>query len=174
MLISFFHYFWRLYSFQNVNMINSAWDTSTLITWLLNHTLHLSSNVHYLRGNNFVAPKFSQILLHTILFHISNIHFWCHIISNYSLGNTPFSIDFDQTVTTDPTSRRLDCINLLTHQLSNACSLIDQISFYSVGHNFTLFTSLKVKNVLMIHGFKFRYILMENKFPSCIKEPQNE
>ena len=102
----FFHYFWRLYSCQNVSMINSTCDTSTLRTWLVNHTLHLSSTVHYVCGTDFVAPYCSQILL-----HIRNIHFWCHIISNYSLGNTPFFIDFDQTVTTDPTLRRLDCIN---------------------------------------------------------------
>ena len=33
---------------------------------------------------------------------------------------------------------------------------------------------LKVKNVFMIHGFEFRYILLDDKLPSRIKEPQHE
>ena len=75
---------------------------------------------------------------------------------------------------TDPTSRRMDCINYLPHQLYNANSLIDLVYFYSVGHIFILFTSLKAKKVFMIYGSKFRYTLMDEKLPSCIKYPQHE
>ena len=75
---------------------------------------------------------------------------------------------------TDTTSQRLDCIKYLAHQILNACSLIDLIYFPSVGHIFILFTSLKVKKVFTIHGFDFRYILLDEKFTSFIKEPHNE
>ena len=51
------------------------------------------------------------MLLRTILFHISNIRFRCHVISNYFVGNSPFSVDFDWTVMNDTTSRSLDYIN---------------------------------------------------------------
>ena len=75
---------------------------------------------------------------------------------------------------TDLTSRRLDFVNYLPRHISDACSLVDRFSISSVGHTFILFTSLKFKKVFMIHGFKFRYIILGEKFPSCIKEPQHK
>ena len=75
---------------------------------------------------------------------------------------------------TDLTSRRLDCIKYLPHNISNACSLIDPTYVSSVGHILTLFMLLKVKEVFVIHGFEFRYMFLDEKFPSCIKEPQHE
>ena len=75
---------------------------------------------------------------------------------------------------TDTTLRRLDFISYLTHQILNACSLIDCISMSSVGKIFIIFTSLKLKKVFMIHGIEFSYILLDEKFPSCIKDPQHE
>ena len=154
-------------------MINSASDTFIPGTLLVNHTLHLCITVHHVCGNNYVAPDCSQMLLRNILFHISNIHFRCHVISNYFVGNSPFSIDFDQTIMTDPTSQRLVCINYITHQILNASYFVDRIFISSVGHIFILFTPLKFKKVFMVHGFEFRYILLDDKLPSCIKEPQH-
>ena len=75
---------------------------------------------------------------------------------------------------TDPTSRRLDCINYLLCQLSNDCSLINCIYISSIDHIFILFVSLKVKKVFMIRGFELSYILLDEKLPSCIKDPQHE
>ena len=153
----YFHSLWNFYSCQNANMINSASDTSILRTWLVNHKMHLSINVHRVWGNNFVAPHCSQMILHTFLFYISKIHFWCYVTSNYFVGNIPFSIDFDRTVMTYPTLRRLYCINYILHQILNSCYIIDLISLYSVGKIFILFVSLKLKKFFMIHGFEFRY-----------------
>ena len=155
-------------------MINSASDNSKTRTWLVNHTLHLYITVHHVCGNNFVASDCSQILLRNILFHISNIHFWFHVISNYFVGNNPFPIDFYQTGRTDSTSRRMDCINSMPHQIFNAYSIIFWIYFSSVGHIFILFTSLKVKKVFINHGYKFRYIILYEKLPFCIKDPHHE
>ena len=62
----------------------------------------------------------------------------------------------------------------MPHQLSNVCSLIDRISLSSVGHINILFKSLRVKKVFMIHVFESRYILLDEKPSSCIKEPQKE
>ena len=69
----------------------------------MNHKLHLSITVHHVCGNNFVTPDLSQILLCSILFRIRNIHFQCHVISNYFVVNITLCIDFDQTVITDTT-----------------------------------------------------------------------
>ena len=100
-----------LHSFQSVNTINSFSDNSIPRTWLVNHTLHFSITVHHVGGNNFVASDCSQMLFRTIFFYISNIHFLCHIISKYSVGNIPLSINFDWTVMIDPNSPSLYCIN---------------------------------------------------------------
>ena len=114
------------------------------------------------------------MLLHTILLHISNINSQCHVISNYFVGNSHFSIDFYRTVMTNPTLRSLDWINYLPHHILNSCYKFDLISLSSVVHIFILFKSLKVKIVFVIHGFEFRYIFPDEKFPSCIKYPQHE
>ena len=155
-------------------MINSTSDTSLLRTLLVNHTLHLYTLVHHVWVNNYDAHDCSKIILHTIIFHIGNINFWCHVISHYFVGNSPFSIDFGRTVMTDTTSQRLYCINYLPRHLLNACYLIDCISLYSVGHIFTLFNLLKFKKVFVIYGFEFRYIILNDKFISYIKELQHE
>ena len=89
-----FNYFCNFHSCQNLNMINSASDTSILRNLLANHTLQLSITVHHVCGDNFVASDCSQILLRNILFHTRNINFLCHVISNYFVGNSPFSINF--------------------------------------------------------------------------------
>ena len=62
----------------------------------------------------------------------------------------------------------------MPHKLPKACSLVDRIYLSSVGHIFILFMLLKVKKVFMIHGFEFRYILLYDKLPSCIKDPHHE
>ena len=155
-------------------MINSTSDTSILITLLTNHTLHLSITVHRVCGNNSVAADQYQMLLRTIMFHIKNIHFQCHVILNYFVDNSPFSVYFDCTVMNDPTLLRLYCINYLPRHISNACCLVDRISLSSVSHIFIIFTPLKFNKVFMIHGFEFRYILLEEKFPSYIKYPHHE
>ena len=166
-----FHSFWYFCFCQNIKIINSDSDTSILKTWLVNYTLHFSITVHHVCGNNIVASDRSQMLLRTIIFHISNICFKFHVISNYSVGNSPFSIRIDYNVMTDPTSLRLDYINLLPHQISNACSITDRISLSSVSQILTFFTTLKFKKVFIIHGFKFSYIILDNKLTSCIKDP---
>ena len=140
----------------------------------MNHTLHLSVTVRNVYVNDSIAPDYSQMILRTIIFHLSNIPFRCHVISNYFVGNSPFSIDFDRTVTTDPTPRRMYCINYLPLKILNSCYFINTISVYYGIHIFILFASLKVKKFFMIYGFKFRYILLDDLFHSCIKDPQHE
>ena len=154
-------------------MISRYSYTSMLRNLLVNHTLQVSITVQHVCGNNSVAPDWSEIILRTIFFHISNIHFWCHLILNF-VGNSPFSIDFDWNIMTDTTSRRLYCINYMPHQILIAFYLLDKIYISSVGHIFILFTPLEFKKLFMIHGFEFRYILLDDKFLSCIKEPQHE
>ena len=150
-------------------MIHSDYDTSLLRTWLVNHTLHLLITVPRICCNNFVASDHSKMILLNIVLHISNIDFWCHVISNYLVGNRPFYIDFDQTIMTYPTSQSLYCINYTTHQFLNACSLIDWVYISSFSYIFILFTSLKSNKVFMIHGFEFRYILLNNESTSSMK-----
>ena len=97
-----FQNLWNYHSCQNVYMINSASNTSILINLLVNHTLYLSITIQHVWGNNYVDPYRYQMPLRNILFHISNIHFWCRVIFNYFVVNTPLFIDFDQTVMTNP------------------------------------------------------------------------
>ena len=115
-------------------MINSTSDTSRMRTWLVNHKLQLSIAVHHVGVNSYVVTYFSQMPPRTILFHISKIHFLCHVISNYFVGYISFYINFYRTVMTDPTLWSLDCINYLPHKIFSACSLVDWIYLYSVGN----------------------------------------
>ena len=115
-------------------MINSASDTSIPRILLVNHTLHLSINVHHVCSNNTVALDCYQRILHTILYHICNIHFRCHVISNYFVDNSSLFINFDWIVMTDTSLLRFYFINHTPNQLLNSCSIIDMISLFSVGH----------------------------------------
>ena len=157
----------------NFNMINGASNTSIMRTWLVKHTLHVSITVQRVCGNNFITSSCFQMFLRTILLHIRKMDYQCYVISNYFVGNTPLSIIFYWTVLDDPTLWMLYCINYLPCQISNSCYLIDQVSLSSDGQKFILFVLLKVKKFFIIHDFEFRYIILDNKFPSCIKGTQN-
>ena len=99
-----FHYFWNFHSCQDINTINSASDTSILRTCLVNHTLLLSITVHDVCDNIFFASYHSKKCCYVLsIFHISNMSFQHHVISNYFVGNCSFSIDFDRTDITDTT-----------------------------------------------------------------------
>ena len=135
----------------------------------MNHTIYRSITVNHVCGNNSVAPDWSQIILRNILLHISNIHSWYSVILNYFLGNISFSVNFDHTIMTDPTSWRLYWTIYLHHRILNSCYIIDLISLSSIGKTFFLFTSFKLKNIFMVYGLESRYIFLDKKFTSCIK-----